>query len=733
MATTEKLQFVIEAVDKTSKQLDDINKKLDSLTDGMDKNNKKAKEMGMNWDKLKVAGLATFGVVSAVVAKSVKDFSDLNESVNAVQVVFGSGASKILEFGQNAATAVGMSNAEFNQMSVGVGALFRDTGLSMEEVANKTITLSQRAADMASVFNTDVSDAMSAIQQALRGETEAIRRYAGNVSDATLQQYAMSQGLKKNVTDLTESEKRLLRYDLIMQQTNVTQGDFANTSDSLANKQRIMQATMTNLSATLGSNVTPSVNLLQNGLMSMITTIDKNGKPSMEGFGKALYVATNFILAFVEAFKMTAQVLVLGLKIFTSGGEIISAFGEAMVLALKGKFGEAKDTIKNAFSGIGDSLSGQMEKINNTTASMGYKLGQMVKPTDFKPAEISTKNGVDNINKSLSNLGNDANTKQAKENIKKLAEAFKDSGKIAGDSLFELEQDHKKTMEGIRAEISKTTQEMAKLTDEYNKSKAGEKMSMAEKIVANQDEIAKLQQSLAGNGLSGEERAQQQADLDARLLAIQENAGFIQQFEAEIAEVKRRNALTELEREIEDYNKRQEMAQAEYNSNMARLQGELSALQNKANKENEIYSAKVKFINDINDEIERMTKESQDKAVNGTKESIEKEIAYYKQLAEAIKAARSANTDEFSRIMSNFNAIGAPKTTSVNDAIISPYGKIISTHPDDYLIATKDPQSLAGSGGITVNITGNSFMGRENIAEQIGNDLMKIVKQNMKL
>lgn len=71
---------------------------------------------------------------------------------------------------------------------------------------------------------------------------------------------------------------------------------------------------------------------------------------------------------------------------------------------------------------------------------------------------------------------------------------------------------------------------------------------------------------------------------------------------------------------------------------------------------------------------------------------------------------------------------------SVNDAIISPNGNVITTHPDDYIMAMKDPSLLAGgAGGINITITGNSFMGKEDIAEQIGNDIMKIVKQNMKL
>lgn len=44
--------------------------------------------------------------------------------------------------------------------------------------------------------------------------------------------------------------------------------------------------------------------------------------------------------------------------------------------------------------------------------------------------------------------------------------------------------------------------------------------------------------------------------------------------------------------------------------------------------------------------------------------------------------------------------------TSVNDAIITPQGKVISTHPEDYLIATKTPQSLIGAGSTpTVNFS----------------------------
>jgi hypothetical protein len=41
---------------------------------------------------------------------------------------------------------------------------------------------------------------------------------------------------------MTESDKVMARYQMIMEQTNKTAGDFANTSDSLANSSRIAGA-----------------------------------------------------------------------------------------------------------------------------------------------------------------------------------------------------------------------------------------------------------------------------------------------------------------------------------------------------------------------------------------------------------------------------------------------------------------------------------------------------------
>ena len=60
-------------------------------------------------------------------------------------------------------------------------------------------------------------------------------------------------------------------------------------------------------------------------------------------------------------------------------------------------------------------------------------------------------------------------------------------------------------------------------------------------------------------------------------------------------------------------------------------------------------------------------------------------------------------------------ASGANSAKSVDDAVISPGGGIITTHPDDYLIATKDPQGLANS----VGGSGGSSAKVESLLEQL--------------
>lgn len=227
-----------------------------SLTSAEKKANKFAdqlKKVGKNLTKFVTLPLIGIGVAS------IKAASDLGESINAVNVVFGDAADAIHEFGEVSAESVGLSQNAFNALATSTGALLKQTGLDLDTVAQSTIDLSRRAADTASVFNTTVDDALESFNAALRGEAEPARRFGVNLSDAAVQAEALSSGLVSSANEITDQIKVQARYNLIMQQSAQFAGDFNNTLESLPNQTRVLRADLVDLGAELGEAFIPLV------------------------------------------------------------------------------------------------------------------------------------------------------------------------------------------------------------------------------------------------------------------------------------------------------------------------------------------------------------------------------------------------------------------------------------------------------------------------------------------
>lgn len=84
-------------------------------------------------------------------------------------------------------------------------------------------------------------------------------------------------------------------------------------------------------------------------------------------------------------------------------------------------------------------------------------------------------------------------------------------------------------------------------------------------------------------------------------------------------------------------------------------------------------------------------------------------------------------------LKSGVNALMPYSTnTSVRDAVISPSGQIISTDPQDYLIATKNPRGLSGGTSITVNVNGGTYLSKE-AAGTLGDMIISQLRMQMKI
>lgn len=183
--------------------------------------------------------------------------SDLQESMNAVIVVFGEASEVVLAFSDQAAESAGLAASEFNQMAAVTGAMLINMGLSEEEAANQAINLTQRAADMASIFNTDVSQALGAIQAGLRGEADPLEKFGVRLAASAVSAKALEMGLAETTGEIDLTAKAQASLALLFEQTDRMQGDFVNTSDDLANSSRIAKAELLNEAAALGQGLLP--------------------------------------------------------------------------------------------------------------------------------------------------------------------------------------------------------------------------------------------------------------------------------------------------------------------------------------------------------------------------------------------------------------------------------------------------------------------------------------------
>lgn len=202
------------------------------------------------------------GQVVDFVGHAIQEASNLNETINKSSVVFGQSAGDIKAWGEQAATSMGLSeNAAIGAAST-IGNLLLSTGTAPEKIAPMSKSIVQLASDLASFNNISTDDALAKLQSGLVGQERPLRELGVAISAASVDAEALALGFKKINGQFTEGEKVQARYSLIFKQTTTAQGDFARTSDQLANSQRIVSAEWDDAVAHLGQALIPAVTSL---------------------------------------------------------------------------------------------------------------------------------------------------------------------------------------------------------------------------------------------------------------------------------------------------------------------------------------------------------------------------------------------------------------------------------------------------------------------------------------
>jgi hypothetical protein len=255
---------------------------------------------------------AALGTIGIVLGKSVKIASDLGESINAVNVSFGKSAKGIIDFGKTASTTLGVSAVDFNNAAVRFSAFADRIVGSGNDASGFIREITTRASDFASVFNIEVSEALQVFQSGLAGEAEPLKRFGINLLDSEVKAYAAANGIGQLGRELTETEKVQARYGLLMEATNKTAGDFANTSGNLANGMRILGAQIEDTQGEIALALLPALEAVLPTLRELVPEFGAKLKAAVDSvdWQKTITSLVNLLTFLIQNIEIISKLVI---------------------------------------------------------------------------------------------------------------------------------------------------------------------------------------------------------------------------------------------------------------------------------------------------------------------------------------------------------------------------------------------------------------------------------------
>lgn len=356
---TKELQQVFSSAEPIGNKFSNTIKKLSSSMNGLGSTIKKTTSKIGSFRK---EILSAFGIIGGIygiirgVKKSLDISSDLVEVQNVVDTTFGNMTYKVEEFAKTSIKQFGMSelalkqySSRFQAMGLAMGinsGLISTANTNLSKLTNGyvgvsnslsdvSLNLTKLTADLASFYNMAQEDVAQDLESIFTGQTRPLRTYGLDLTEATLKEWALKQGIDADMKSMSQAEKTMLRYQYVLANTTAAQGDFAKTANTWANQIRILKQQFEQLASIVG---TAFVNML---------------KPVVQSLNKAMAKVIEFAQTVVNAL-----------------GKI---FGWKLEINTKG--------IADDFSGIEDEIGGIADGIDDA-ASAAKKFNKQLQGFD---------------------------------------------------------------------------------------------------------------------------------------------------------------------------------------------------------------------------------------------------------------------------------------------------------------------------------------------------------------
>lgn len=183
----------------------------------------------------------------AIVHKAVDSVAELEQNVGGAIAVWGEGlGEQQRRIAMQAAENVGLSTSQYLETSNRMGSLLQGMGFDTREAFALSTQAIQRTADVASIMNIPIENAMEAINGLAKGNFTMMDNLGVAMNETALANYALEQGIKKSTSKMSQQEKIALALQMYMDKTAHATGNFAKEAEGLAGATTILKATWAN-------------------------------------------------------------------------------------------------------------------------------------------------------------------------------------------------------------------------------------------------------------------------------------------------------------------------------------------------------------------------------------------------------------------------------------------------------------------------------------------------------
>ncbi len=268
---TTSLEIAEAKLGQTRAELEKVTKELEKQKTTLGKTADEWKELG---DKFTDVGKdLTMKVTAPILAAGAASFklgADFEQSMGKMEVVFEHNSRNIEKWAQNSLKDFGLARSTAIEMVGDFGALFKGMGINIQKTEEWSKTLVERTMDLSNFYDTTIDETINALNAIVTGQTEPLRRFGINMTQATLQEYAYSKGIRKKIQDMTEAEKVQLRYNYVIDKTNIAVGTTARESDTATGQLNRFKESVKELGLSFSEQVLPIITPVIKGLNNII-------------------------------------------------------------------------------------------------------------------------------------------------------------------------------------------------------------------------------------------------------------------------------------------------------------------------------------------------------------------------------------------------------------------------------------------------------------------------------